>query len=168
MRFLPWLLVIGLCGFGYYEQQNARKASELNKGLEEELAITKAKLDSATIENVTGKHQLERNLKEIADKDATRREMADLQGKLKSSEEQAQMATAALEECKKQVDEFANKVSEFELIKQKLADSEGKIAAANTERDAAKTQVTTLQAEVQRLQQATARPPFGSTIGTRR
>ena len=82
MRFLPWLLVIGLCGFGYYEQLNARKASELNKGLEEELAITKAKLDSATIENVTGKHQLERNLKEIADKDSTKRELADLQSTL--------------------------------------------------------------------------------------
>lgn len=150
-------LALGLCVFGYFENKRrstgqaevavvTNQLSDMQFTLSEtqsQLARAKTDLDLAT-QKVT---QLEESKK---------KELATAQSQLDDNVKK--LTETGAEDSKRQM-------TDLEDLRTKMTAMEVQLAKATEEATAAKTQLASSQAEVQRLQQLTARPPLGTATG---
>ena len=153
-------LAIGLCVFGYIDHQKLSTARQDFTDSQEQVALAQQELDLARNSLAQAKNELEQTTLKLTDLDAAKKkEVADLQTKLDESMKQS--AETGSEEAKKQL-------AELEDLRTKMTAADALLAQSQAETAAAKTQAAASQAEVQRLQQLTARPPIGTAMEKKR
>jgi chromosome segregation ATPase len=152
---LVLVLAIGLCTFGYFDQQRRAAASQELTASRAQWGVAQEQLGKTETVLEQTKRELQDSTQKLTELEAAhKKELAELQAKLDESTKQP--APAASEDSSKKL------TADLDELKTKLTAAEAALARSKTETATAKTQVAASQAEVQRLQRLSARPPLGS------
>jgi chromosome segregation ATPase len=162
MKFLPWLFLIGVCAFAYYGQQQLKRASEQVQTAQAQFEEAKQELEAARRDAGLAQEQLKKNAEKLTEFENTKKELTSLKVAMKDSARQLSAAQGGAEEGKKQA-------AEFDVIRQKLMDTEGQVVSTKDELAAAQAQLSEARAEIQQLKAAAqARPPIGTAMDRKR
>ncbi len=150
-------LAVGLCVFGYFENKRRSTGQAEVAVVTNQLSDVQLKLSDTQSDLARAKTDLDLATQKIARLEETKKkELANAQSQLE--ERMKKLDETGAEESKRQM-------TDLEELRTKMTAMEGDLAKATAEATAAKTQLATSQAEVQRLQQLTARPPLGTVTG---
>jgi chromosome segregation ATPase len=163
IQILPMKLVIvlflalGLCVFGYFENKRRSTGQAEVAVVTNQLSDMQFTLSETQGQLARAKSDLQLATEKITQLEETKKkEVAAAQNLLE--ENVKKLSETGAEESKRQM-------TDLEDLRTKMTAMEGDLAKATAEATAAKTQLATSQAEVQRLQQLTARPPLGTVTG---
>jgi hypothetical protein len=158
MNLLPWLLELAVTAFGFYEQREAKSASQHAEAAQIRLEESKVELDTLHHDAALNDKRRAQDLETIKALENTKQELTasqtQLQAQLNESAKKLATAQSSSDDTKKQT-------TELDEVKKQLAERDTQLATAQSE-------AANSRAEIQRLREAQSRPPLGTAMDRKR